>query len=183
MATFKTLPTIHSWLYSGRKKNRYRTCNKILAAFKLSVQAQTVNRSRRRPAAIWAYVHCRMQCPWCWWDSVTGTSAIHNTKKACFVRHHHMFGCPHTFGGIQTYNHGHPNILDGCPNIWGVKCIGGIQTPPSLTKHAFFVWCVALVPVTESHGCQSCDILSYTRSLVQVSKGTNLELQRSMIQM
>ena len=53
----------------------------------------------------------------------------------------------YTFGG-------HLNIW-GCPDIQGVyKCMGAYGHLLSLTKHAFSVLYVALVPVTESHSCQ-----------------------------
>ena len=74
----------------------------------------------------------------------------------------------------------------------GVQMYGGIQIPPSLTKHAFFVLYVALMPVTESQGYHrasvwswqhfsaSCDILSYIRSLTIVNS-LNIYLRRHTI--
>ena len=83
-------------------------------------------------------------CPYVW--MIFGCPLyIHNTKKTCFVR---LRGCPYApihlghpnmssvqiYWGVQTYR--------GHLNIWGIKCIGAIWHPLSLTKHAFFVLCM-----------------------------------------
>ena len=74
------------------------------------------------------------------------------TKHAFFVWCMYR-GYPNIMGPSK-YTGGYPNIW-GHPNIEGMyKCMGAYRHPLSLTKHAFFVLCVALMPVTEFYSCQ-----------------------------